>query len=273
MPPFGREFHVNIDAVLAGADRISSTFERLSSMIEVEMRVIVKQIIVDEFESAVNLANSDDGFPERYQQHLMETVKQIIPTVIMNGGELFVGVDLEEWLGGEEDLKKAFHQGAQLAEGGRLWGDYTGQALKNDDAEERHTFWEALRYGRDSVVIKGKNVHLRDSTWEETMEQYLKIWGEKAPQWLFIQFGQEEWEPTVPEIDIFNNIKRSVRGFAATFLAEILSQEAAIINTYKTTGLDVGFTGQKAPRVISGTAGKYRPGRFAPRAGIGDYNG
>ena len=271
--PFNSEFHVNIDAVIAGSERISTTYERLSSLIESEMFRTVKDILVDEFQDAVVRADSDDGFPARYQQHLMETVRQIIPTVLMNGGQLFVNLDLEEWLGGEEDLRKAFHQGAQLAEGGRLWGDYTGQALKNSDAGERHTFWEALRYGKDSVDIKGKEVHIRDSSWEETMEQYLKIWGEKSPQWLFIQFGQEEWEPTVPEIDIFSNIKFRVRDFANNYLGGILEDEARIVNAYQTTGLEVGYNGpKKAPRVISGKvkvgSKNYKPGVYAPRAGL-----
>jgi hypothetical protein len=203
----------------------------------------------------------------------METVRQIIPTVAMDGGQLYVNLDLEEWLGGEEDLTKAFHQGAQLEGGGKLWGPYTGQALKNDDAEERHIFWEALRYGATSVNIKGKNVHMRDSTWEETMEQYLDIWGDKAPQWLFIQFGQEEWDPYVPQVDIYNNIKQSIRGFAEGYLADLLEAEVDIANRYRATGLDVGFSGDKGPaRVLAGTYtanGKtYRPGRFAPRGGL-----
>lgn len=273
MARIGTGFHVNVDAVIAASERIASTFERLSSMIETQMYSIVKDIIITEFQSAMEIANSDDGFPERFQQHLMETVREINPAVFMDAGQLYVSFDLEEHLGGLEDLQRAFHQGAQLAEGGRLWGPYTGQALKNDDPEERHQFWEAVRYGRSSVDIKGKSVHIRDSSWEETMEQYLNIWGSKAPQWLFIQFGQEEWEPYVPEVDIYGNIKSAIRNFAGNYLASLLEAEVEIANRYRATGLDVGFTGQKGPaRVLSGTYtfnGKtYRPGRFAPRRGF-----
>lgn len=269
------EFYVNIDAVIAASERIGSTFTRLGNMIESHMYGVVKDIIYQEFEAAAEIADSDDGFPDRYKQHMLEAVREnIYPTVLMNGDELFISFDIEESLGGLDDLQRAFHQGAQLAGGGKLWGEYTGQALKNDDPAERHVFWEALRYGADKVDIKGKSVHIRDSSWEETLEQYLRIWGEKAPQWILIQFGQEEWEPTVPQVDIFNNIKRAIRDYSSFYLASVLEAEVAVANAYRATGLEVGFSGDKTPaRVISGTTtinGKtYRPGRFAPRAGLG----
>jgi hypothetical protein len=55
---FKSEFHVNIDAVVAASDRIASTFERLGGMIESQMYGIVKDIIVTEFESAMEIAES-----------------------------------------------------------------------------------------------------------------------------------------------------------------------------------------------------------------------
>lgn len=266
------EFYVNIDAVIAGAELIADTFTSLSNAIEHEMYDVVKQAIYDEFDIATLQANSDDGFPEQFRNHLMDKVRNIRPTVFMDNTQLFVSFDLEEELGGYEDLKKAYHQGALLADGTRLWGPYVGQRLHNEDAEERHLFWEALRYGQPAKTKKGGLVKT-EGKWEETVNQYIEIWGDKAPQWLFIQFGQEEWEPTVPQIDMFNNIRRAVNTYATETLYRTLEAQVALANTYKATGLTVGYQGAKAPaRVISGTitiGGKtYRPGRFAPRAGF-----
>lgn len=269
---YSAEFFVNVDAVIAGAQQIGLTFSRASSIIESEMFGFVKQLIYDEFELAGRIANSEDGFPEEFQEHLLNNVSKIIPSIFMDMHGLFISFDLEEWLGGYDDLTKAFHQGAQLEGGGQLFGPYTGQALKQDDAEIRHVFWEAIRYGKAKADIGGKHVPVT-GTWDDTIQHYLDIWGEKSPQWLFIQFGQEEWQPYIPQIDVLDNIENVIQAAAASYLAGVLASSVAIANTYKTVGLEVGYTGQKsAPRVISGTVevnGKiYRPGRFVPRGGI-----
>lgn len=269
---FNAEFYVNVDAVVAGADRIGTIPERMGGLIERQMYSIVKDIIHDEFETACAIADSDGGFPPRYQQHLMETVDQIIPTVFMDGDDLFINLNLEEFLGDRDDLEKAYHQGAQLEGGGTHWGPYEGQALKNDTAE-RHIFFEALHRGETSIQVGDKKVHVQPYAWEETIERYLAIWGDKAPQWLFIQFGQEEWAPYIPQYNIIGNIQERINGFAAGYLASLIAQEVEIANRYRSQGLEVGFSGDKGPaRVSSGSitvGGKtYRPGRFAPRGGL-----
>lgn len=267
------EFHVNIDAVVESLDYIDASLSRISSLIESEMYGLVKSVIYDEFSLGCRIANSDDGFPPEFQEHLLNNVENIIPTVIPDGyGGIFVSIDFEQWLGGQDDLTKAFHQGALLEDGTKLWGPYTGQPLKQEDTGIRHEFWEAVRRGDRSVQIEDKNVHF-EASWDDTIEQYLNIWGEKSPQWLFIQFGQEEWAPYVVQYDLINNIQEAVNAAATEYLTTMVESTIRIANTYKTAGLDVGYSGSSAqPRVISGTFevnGKvYRPGRFVPKGGF-----
>lgn len=270
------EFYVNIDAVVAGAERIGSTMSRLNNIVESELRYITKDILRQEFNWAVRQANAEGGFPESFQQHLLGVVSDIIPTVIADGNDVFINLNLEEYLGTRDDLVKAFHQGATLADGGQLWGPYTGQELRNENAEDRHIFWEAIQRGdtRAPNPSGGGEIHIPGGAWERTQEQYIAIWGEKAPEWLFIQFGQEEWAPYVPATDIIGNVREAVQNAAAVALFNIVENEVAIANTYKTTGLQVGYSQSGTPRVREGTytdprTGKtYRPGRFVPKGGI-----
>lgn len=269
---FKAHFYVNTDAVVEGARAIGQTFSGgAAGIIQREMEILVKTIIVEELEIAARIGNSENGFPDEFKDHMLANAARIHPDIFQDLHGLTVTFDLEEWLGGYDDLQRAFHQGAKLADGGFLDGPYTGQALHQEDTETRHIFWEALRFGRAKAQIGEKSVPVKGS-WEQTMEKYLEIWGEKSPQWLFLQFGQEEWEPYVPQVDILNNIEDAVQGAATAYLLKIFENTVKIANEYKSAGIDVGYTPKGALRVISGTIeanGKvYRPGRFVPKGGI-----
>lgn len=260
------EFFVNTDAILAGSSRIGHI---TTNMLSGQVKSLAREALISVFEAACEIANSDDGFPEEFQSHLLNAVKNLDINIITVPGEVFVSVDFDE-LGNRQDLERAFHQGAQLEGGGRLWGPYEGQALKNDDAEERHIFWEAIRFGRPRAQVHGKNIKVNSNyTWEDTIQQYINIWGEKAPEWLFIQFGQEEWEPYVPQWDIIADFYSTFNVLLETSLTALVEHEVAIANSYQSLGVETGFTSKGQPRLLSSSVmvrGKsYRAGQFIPK--------
>lgn len=265
------EFYVNVDAVLRASEFLGTSIRSASTIIEEEAFNFIKALLVDEFTAAGRIANSKGGFPEEYQAHLLENVGNIIPTVILDGRGLFVSIDLEDWLGGYDDLTKAYHRHAKLDGGGELTGPYDGQALKQEEAEIRHIYWQAMREGRAKADINGKHVPVQGN-WDQTIEEYLQIWGDKSPQWLFIQFGQEEWEPYVTQVDIVNNLQDSINFAMSGYLASYLESVIRVANSFKSAGLEHGYTSKGQPRVIAGTVtvgGKtYRPGRFLPKGGL-----
>lgn len=256
-----REFYVNVDSILEAAELIGGTFERASALIEREMFKLIKEGINTIMEDAVRYANSEGGFPEEFQEHLLRVSSNIIPTVIMDGRDLFVSIDLEEWLGGRNELVRAFHQGAQLEGGGVVDGPYNGEPLAQPDAAERHIFWEALAKGQSSAYVfdtktgDRHKVTIRDgaSKWETTKQKYIEIWGNKAPEWLFIQFGQEEWEPYVPQYDIYDSLQTYVNEICVAELVGIFEYTVSVANAYASRGVTViGFTKYKQPRASTG---------------------
>lgn len=267
------EFQVNIDAILESSRYIGTIGSRLGT-IEDEMRKITKLALIDVFEDAVRYANSDDGFPPEFQDHVMSVIRNFEDFyIITDSYGCFISVDFEA-LGTEQDLQRAYHQGALLEDGTRLWGPYTGQTLKQGDAELRHIFWEAFQEGRKTAEIGGKRVPTDRGghDWEETKEQYINIWGaDKCPEWLFIQHGQEQWNPTIPSYDIIGEFELRLYSFAEQLLVTFVEAEIRIAEAYESVGSTVGFTKKGQPRLISGsfvnpaTGRTIRPGQFAPR--------
>ena len=268
-------FYVNVDAVVGAAEYVAGSAIKAAAQIENMAFELTKEILHDEFEYAGRLANSDGGFPQQYQDHLLGVVDGIIPHVRFNGSEILVSIDLEEELGGYDDLTRAYHRHAKLAGGEELIEPYEGQALKQEDAGIRHIYWQALQSGADKVSVPGRSGSVPiKGNWEETIREYVEIWGDKAPEWLFIQFGQEEWDPTIMQVDVAFNIENALQSIMGVTLENYFARLVTIANTYKSTGLEVGYTGDKSPpRVLSGnfTApnGKtYRPGQFVPKGGF-----
>lgn len=253
--------------MVEGAETIGDAFSD-TYLIRRELYNLTKQIILEEFEFACEIGNSEDGFPEKFQQHLLSAVRRIEPDILVDLHGAFIEFDLEEWLGSYEELQRAFHQGAKLAGGGTLDGPYDGQKLHQEDTEIRHIFWEALRFGQPKAQIGDKSVPVQGD-WETTMDKYINIWGSKAPEWLFLQFGQEEWRPYVPQVDVLNNIENKIQATAGAYLAARFQESVAWANNYRTTGIDVGFSPTGKPRLNKGVVtikGKtYKAGQFLPR--------
>lgn len=248
--PVSGEFHVNTDAVVAGSNRIGTIMEREGPAIAQGLQRQAQLILQEVAQEAVLVANTANGFPAPFQRHLMKVMKRIPVNVSVSPDGVSASIDLDV-LGNTDDLRKAYHQGARLAGGGRVDGPYNGEALHNEDAAERHIFWEAIRRGsRTAPNPKGAG-HVPvpdDASWDKTMRKYIEIWGDKAPEWLFIQFGQDKWNPPVAQYDILGNFNARFQRLAEAYLVDVVDEEVRIANLYASKGIDVGFTSKGSVR-------------------------
>lgn len=268
------EFEVNIEAILASSNYLGHMGSRLGT-IEGQLKQIAKIALVDVFEEAVVEADSYEGFPVEFQNHTLNVVRDFQGYyVIYDGVSAFVSVDFDA-LGTQEELRRAFHQGARLADGGNLWGPYEGQALASSDPEAAHTFWEAVRFNQKTAFNPTTGKRMPTSKvkyqWDEIVNKYVEIWGEKCPEWLFIQYGQEEWEPIIPQYDIIGEFESRFFSLAEDLLVAWVEAEVRIAEAYESTGVSVGFTVKGQPRLLAGslvnpaTGKTIRPGQFAPK--------
>ncbi len=178
----------------------------------------VQDIVAAQFQNAA--LRSGDAFPGAYTLHLLAKLgtteassKQISPytfTVAYDFGEL----------GLKEDLEAGYHYGASLAGGGQVdlpWHGSEG-SLKND-IEVRYEFWQALRY---HLTYRGRP--LPPDLWGDTISARLAVWSalDVAPQWLLLQYGQQEWEPTNDPFPIVENTREAIRVIGRTFFIQNL---------------------------------------------------
>jgi hypothetical protein len=166
--------------------------------IAVDAERMAKSTLMEIFESAID-RQSEEGFPQEFRDHVMDVVSnnQEMLTAIIDPNSVEVYMDWNT-LGTKEDLERAFHQGAKLANGDIVDGPYNGEELENP-VGQRHDFWLAIREGATSVQNpKGAGrIPIKPGAWEETKRKYIEIWGDQAPEWLYLQFGQTLWEPHI----------------------------------------------------------------------------
>lgn len=189
-------FDVDISEILDSLDAMDSIPSFIMDDIADEVDVIARSLLRQVFEEAID-KQSEEGFPQEFRDHVMEVIGFMDVDRVVGQGHAEIFVDFNQ-LGTLNDLTKAFHQGAKLAEGGIVDGPYEGEALLNP-VDERHEFWLAVRTGTRSVPnVKGHGkIPIKEGAWEETKRKYVEIWGDKAPEWLYLQFGQDKWEPHI----------------------------------------------------------------------------
>lgn len=127
------------------------------------------------------------GFPEPYIRHIVEVSRYTPPSVIVSGDTLTVFFDFYE-LGTASDLPKAYHRHAKLKDGTTLDGPYSGQPLKYPK-RMRLNVWET-----------------NTGLWEESWEEKVDIWGDRAPEWIFLAFGQP-YDPSTPPTELIDEIE------------------------------------------------------------------
>lgn len=263
MPP---RIEINAQAVIQAVDDLDRVARSAAPSLEKAVKVRAQEALKEVFAEAVRGADSEDGFPKEFQDHVMSSLNQINPLEEVTGGAYSLSFDFDE-LGGWDDLKRAFHQGARTADGGRIWGPYEGEELAQEDVDKRHAAWLRIR-------------KQAGEEWEETKQQYINIWGEKAPEWKYVQYGQQEWEPYITPQPVEENFQARLNAIHAEIMDEFLDAAVAAVNRYEVEDIESApiFKGGKltVSRLLSdieeiGPSGNpRRAGQFYPLPGRND---
>lgn len=255
-----KTFAVDISTIIHAANKLDSMPFDLIPRLSSELQVIAKETLFEVFAEAVIQANSQGGFPAPFQAHVLSSIQHLPILPIVNGTLITVFVDFDI-LGTESDLRRAFHQGAKLTGGGGrdgyLWGPYNGQELVSKDAAKRYVAWNAVANDSGAYKFggpKSKTYYLPEwASWENTINQRIAIWGDRAPEWLYVQFGQEEWSPKIPAgsviEDFYSTLKIQSEILVARELADFV--RAAQVYPFPIAGVARG-RGARYREVSSG---------------------
>ena len=188
----------------------------LGAEIESRGRVLLREV----FQTGLQQANAFGGFPEQFQDHVLRVLDNI--EVRDTSGAAFISVEfLFDNLGDWNDLPQAFHQGARLPNGDIVWGPYEGEQLAQEDPNIRYVFW----------------YNLDDDKWQETIAKRIEIWGDIAPEWLYAQFGQTDWEPIVPPTAMLEEFEAQFNALANQMTQAYIETAVSIANGYETQGI------------------------------------
>ncbi len=196
------------------ADRaIEQAFRNISSSFTVQAKAVIDDILI----KAAAQAGSE-AFPLAYIEPMLRAAGNII---ISQPTEVFV--DFES-LGTVEDLQEGFHYMARIDSESHVELPYGGEPLKND-TEQRYIAWQR--------VFHGETWHGIDysGSWSETIAARLEVWGDRAPQWLLLQYGQEEFEPTINPYPIVEEITSDLAAIFEGMMRTEVSLIAAKFNS------------------------------------------
>lgn len=207
LPESSIKFVVDDSQVLEFVAALQDEIPNIMARIEERTSGFARQILAGTFYDAMDRLSYDQFAPE-FRDKLLENLGKIpiITEVDGNGGQ--VSFDLE-FLGTKEDLERAFHRHAVLETHHQLTEPYTGQALAVRDADVRHEFFLAMMrgeafQGRDGRVIQTAGL------WQTTKQEYLEIWGDKSPQWLYLEYGQSRFEPKIPAYSVIEEVQANM---------------------------------------------------------------
>lgn len=183
--------------------------------------VIEAQSIIDEVLIQTAAQEGPDSFPPHYVEPMVSAAHRIIN---VSGIDVLIDFEL---MGTWDDLTLGYHEGARLAGGGAVslpWTGGTSEAGLKNDVVDRYQFWLAVLHGE-----KYNNI---DTTgmWENTISARLDAWGELAPQWLLLEYGQEEWEPTIRSYPIVETITAELSGLFTSMLTEEIERIVEQVN-------------------------------------------
>lgn len=273
---------VDVEEVEKLANYLDTAGEDILERFQEEM-ISVAHVVLSEVFKRSWASLDTDQFPNVYRSHILDVVDNLSIDFVGDGYRTAgVAIDFDE-LGTRDELEAAYHRHAKLAGGGEVEGPYDGEELKNATAD-RHVFFEALITGRDYVDPKtGKTIPARklQGKWDETLDEYLDIWGDKSPEWLFLQHGTR-WSPNVTPYDVVGEVNTliSLRGgqlweaeWARVLSAEQVRGNASLSagtkNLYTEQHVFVDKTGgYHSPSGGISIGGKtYKRGQFIPKHG------
>lgn len=271
-------FVVDVSDMERLANYMDAAGEDILERFQDELADLAHIVMLEVFEKSWS-GLDEDQFPQIYRDHVREILGEIPIDFIGGGSSAGIAIDFDE-LGTKEELESAYHRHAQLAGGGTVEGPYDGQELKNTSAH-RHIFFEALIRGTDYIDPNtGKKIPARKlaGLWDQTLEEYVEIWGNKAPEWLFLQHGTK-WQPNIPPYDIAGEINReiAIRGsriweaeWKRVLSSKLLSDSdlsADIRNLYTSSNVFVdptgGYHSPSGGIVVDGKT--YKGGQFLPK--------
>lgn len=240
---------------------------RVSKAVAEMAKLVLAQTFIDAMERL-----SYDQFAPEFRSKILENVSRMPIVAQANPNYASVEIDFGV-LGGKDDLEKAFHRHALLREGRHLGSanplePYTGQELAIPDADDRHVFFEAMLYGDLVYQAKdGRLINIEPGLWERTKQEYLAIWGDKSPQWLYLQYGQTLYEPKIPPSNLIENFKEDFNAVATLVYEQEFQAALAIANPeeFGITRTPVRGFLQAPSGGISIRGRTYKGGQFTPR--------
>jgi hypothetical protein len=194
------------------SDDVAEAYRNIIPSFAVQAHATVQNVLLKAAAQA-----GAEAFPLAYIEPMLEAASQI---VITSPAE--VAIDFDE-LGSPDDLQEGFHYGAKIEGGGQVDLPYGGESLKNDTAE-RYEAWQR--------IFRGETWHGIDysGSWSETIAARLEAWGDKAPQWLLLQYGQTEWEPIIFPYPIVEEITSDLTAIFESMLRLEINLIAARFN-------------------------------------------
>lgn len=221
-------FKVDVSKILEALDYMDKIPKKIIDSIADEIVTLAREVAESVFVSVINSV-SEEAFPIEFKHHVLDVVANVPIKKQVRSTSISVEFDFNQ-LGTRADLQRAFHQGAKLADGSTLDGPYTGQELKEKNPAIRHIYWEAVHKGATFAPNpKGPgHIPVPPGAWEETKRKYIQIWGDKAPEWLYLQFGQRAWEPNIPESTIIEDFVATFFSTASELVFQRVSEEIEI---------------------------------------------
>lgn len=244
----------NIDADLNALDNSSSNvFRRIAQRLRIETR----ELLVSTFEEA--LADlEEDQMGSAVQHSMLSNVARLPIAVLADPNGVAAEIDFND-LGTRGDLEAGFHYHALLRGKGFLELPYAGQEMHNDDdPDTRYEFVQAMMNGDFFETAKGYTVST-EGLWEQTQEVRATFWGNKSPAWLYLEFGQEEWDPTIEPKDITGQFQEAFSELGAAIFEEEWTAAIEVLEEYENEGFAKDITG--------GAKGRFRNefGQFLPK--------
>jgi hypothetical protein len=259
-----KTFTVDIQSILNATNYLDHVPIEAVPRLSQEIKQLAKITLFKTFFTALHYANSQGGFPAPFQEHVLSAVNRLPIDSRVSGTLIQITIDFE-WLGTSEELSRAYHQGARLEDGGYLWGPYTGQALSSKDVFKRFAAWNAVYYdlGGTKFGKKSKVYYLPEwASWEATMQQRISIWGDKAPEWIFVQMGQQVYDPKIPVGTVFEDFEAEFRAKSTILFAKEIEKIMLRVNQFRAQGIPASITPGGRIRVplgrFAGSIPRYR---------------
>ena len=196
----------------ATEEQMNEAFQNASELFLSQAHATIEAVLL---KAAANAG--EEAFPIAYIEPMLSAARRII---ISSPADIVI--DFEE-LGTPDDLQEGYHYGAKIDGGGQVDLPYGGEPLKND-TEKRYEAWLRVFHGETWHGINYAGA------WNETIAARLEAWGDRAPQWLLLQYGQMEYEPIIFPYPVVEEITYELEQFFESVLNLEISSIVARFN-------------------------------------------